>query len=415
MADLEAMDQLDVELAELPEPLPDSTSTLRGVAAAPAAADGDDEMPTLDFPQPNGDGTLRVIWEAEQCMSVTIDGKAGWECGHCGFRRKERHHSRALRHFAKIRNGGISICKAAHPPEARRQYLELYNSHVARLDMRQRINDIQREFVESRQDAAGHALSRKRLKLSGTSGADSYSPVARASSRNTSPAGQASINASLQNLNQQDIRVSNNSSLEMAIADFFHSENIPDRAASSKRFALVLKKARLVGDDFKPPGRNRIGGELLDLNYDTCMASNKELLLKEAPTFGMAWIGDGATVKRMPLVNVLAMCGEVPPTVVAINDCTDHMAEGGKKDATYISEMFETEVAKYDPNKLHSDIFFFDGASNVQKAGEILTKKHPRAFCCHGGEHVLSLFFEDLAKIPVVKVRRCRGDLPMRF
>ena len=149
MADLEAMDQLDVELAELPEPLPDSTSTLRGVAAAPAAADGDDEMPTLDFPQPNGDGTLRVIWEAEQCMSVTIDGKAGWECGHCGFRRKERHHSRALRHFAKIRHGGIAICKAAHPPEARRQYLELYNSHVARLDMRQRINDIQREFVES--------------------------------------------------------------------------------------------------------------------------------------------------------------------------------------------------------------------------------------------------------------------------
>ena len=57
MADLEAMDQLDVELAELPEPLPDSTSTLRGVAAAPAAADGDDDMPTLDFPQPNGDGT----------------------------------------------------------------------------------------------------------------------------------------------------------------------------------------------------------------------------------------------------------------------------------------------------------------------------------------------------------------------
>ena len=134
-------------------------------------------------------------------MSVTIDGKSRWECGHCGFRRKERHHSRALRHFAKIRNNGISICKAAHPPEARRQYLELYSSHVARLDMRQRINDIQREFVESRQDAAGNALSQKRMRVSGTSGVDSYQPVARASSRNTSPAGQASINASLQNLN----------------------------------------------------------------------------------------------------------------------------------------------------------------------------------------------------------------------
>ena len=141
------------------------------------------------------------------------------------------------------------------------------------------------------------------------------------------------------------------------------------------------------------------------------MASNKDALLKEAPTFGLAWIGDGATVKRMPLVNILAMCGEVPPTVIAINDCTDHMAEGGKKDATYISEMFEAEVEKYDTTKLYTDLFFFDGASNVQKAGEILTKKFPRAFCCHGGEHVLSLFFEDVGKLPAVKVRLRHVDL----
>ena len=97
MADMEEM-----ALPDLPEPLPDSTSTLTGVAAAGAAAEGDDDMPVIDFPKPNAEGQLQVIWDAEQCISVTIDGKAGWECGHCGFRRKERHHSRALRHLAKI-------------------------------------------------------------------------------------------------------------------------------------------------------------------------------------------------------------------------------------------------------------------------------------------------------------------------
>lgn len=100
------------------------------------------------------------------------------------------------------------------------------------------------------------------------------------------------------------------------------------------------------------------------------------------------------------------MCGEVPPTVVAINDCTDHMADGGKKDAAYIAEMFRSNVDQYDKNKLLTDLFFFDGASNVQKASQILTGKYPRATCCRGGEHVLALFFEDLAKLPVVKVCR---------
>ena len=36
-------------------------------------------------------------------------------------------------------------------------------------------------------------------------------------------------------------------------------------------------------------------------------------------------------------MNVLAMSGTSPPVTVGIIDCTTHMAEGGKKDAEYIS------------------------------------------------------------------------------
>ena len=37
-----------------------------------------------------------------------------------------------------------------------------------------------------------------------------------------------------------------------------------------------------------------------------------------------------------------------------------------------------------------TDLFFFDGASNVQKAGQVLMAKFPRTFCLHGG-NMLSL------------------------
>ena len=90
---------------------------------------------------------------------------------------------------------------------------------------------------------------------------------------------------------------------------------------------------------------------------------------------------------------------------VGIVVCTTHMAEGGKKDAPYISGIFEEKVMEYDPNMSLTDIFFFDGASNVQKAGQVLKAKFPRTFCFHdGGEHVVSLFFTDIARIEPVKV-----------
>ena len=58
------------------------------------------------------------------------------------------------------------------------------------------------------------------------------------------------------------------------------------------------------------------------------VTSNKEELLKEAGTFGLAFMGDGATIHPMPLMNILAMSGTTSPVTVGIMDCTTHMAEG---------------------------------------------------------------------------------------
>jgi hypothetical protein len=152
------------------------------------------------------------------------------------------------------------------------------------------------------------------------------------------------------------------------------------------------------------PHRKKIGGELLDLNYRNTYERNKAELLKEVKIFGLAFMGDGATIHRMPLMNILAMSGVTPPITILIQDCSKHMADGGKKDALYIADMFEEKVIEYDPEKIYTDVFFFDGASNVQKAGEVLMARFPRTFCFHGGEHVVSLFFSSIAKIKPIKV-----------
>ncbi len=90
----------------------------------------------------------------------------------------------------------------------------------------------------------------------------------------------------------------------------------------------------------------------------------------------------------MPLVNIFAMSDAIPPMTISIQDYTKHMAEGGKKDASYIADMFEEKVLEYDSLKICTDVFYFDGASNVQKAGEVLMAKFPHSFCFHGGKHV---------------------------
>ena len=90
--------------------------------------------------------------------------------------------------------------------------------------------------------------------------------------------------------------------------------------------------------------------------------------------------------------------------MISICDCTDHMVEGGKKDAEFIMNFFKTKVDEFDLSKVYSDSFFFDGAANVQKAGQILCAHFPQIMCFHGGDHILSLFFSDLSRLGAIKI-----------
>ncbi len=107
----------------------------------------------------------------------------------------------------------------------------------------------------------------------------------------------------------------------------------------------------------------------------------------------------------MHLLNMMIMCGDAGPVVVSICYCTYHTSEGGKRDATYFVEIFQEKVNEFDHDGRNIYRFFFDGASNVQKAGQILHQTFSRAYCFHGDKHVLSFFFRDLSKLKPNQVK----------
>ena len=94
----------------------------------------------------------------------------------------------------------------------------------------------------------------------------------------------------------------------------------------------------------------------------------------------------------------------MPAVLVDIVDCTRRLLEGQKKDGTFISSLFLPLLERLDRLKERTDIAFFDGGSNFQLAGRIMQAVYPRITVVHGLEHVLSLVFEDIAKIEVVRV-----------
>ena len=77
---------------------------------------------------------------------------------------------------------------------------------------------------------------------------------------------------------------------------------------------------------------------------------------------------------------------------------TDHLVEGGKKDAEFVAGLFDPWVKKLDPMSTRIDCVFFDGASNVQKAGRLLAAKYPRIHVQVCAAHCVSLFFSDISK-----------------
>jgi hypothetical protein len=177
--------------------------------------------------------------------------------------------------------------------------------------------------------------------------------------------------------------------VSVAIADFVHSHCLPFSLATDPKLMKVIEEARSLGGGYTPPNRNQMSGPLLDRLYEASWNEQMKTILCEARIFGVSVFGDGATIKSVPLVNVLAAGVNNPFALLDIHDCTAHMASGGKKDAKYIAEVVQPMITKMESevnvnrvqNKGIVDMVFFDGASNVQNTGKICKQSFLTSAC----------------------------------
>lgn len=197
--------------------------------------------------------------------------------------------------------------------------------------------------------------------------------------------------------------------MDVALSNFLHSHCLTFALAEDPKLMQLIQIARTLGPNYKPPSRDLISGKYLDAIHETSWRQQMASLLSEARIYGVTIFGDGATIKSVALVNVLAAGVNNPFALLDIADCTGHLATGGKKDATYIADIVKPLITQMEKElDVHNkrspgivDLVFFDGASNVQNAGRILQAFNPRITGGHGAEHVVSLFFSDVyLKVP---------------
>jgi hypothetical protein len=211
-----------------------------------------------------------------------------------------------------------------------------------------------------------------------------------------------------------------NQRMDIAIADFVHSNCLPFSLTRCPKFLKVIAEAKNVGTKYLPPNQNQMSGTLLDglyvSNYDEMMRT----LLLESGIFGVKIYGDGATITNTPLINILAASPNNPSALLEIVDCTSQMAIGGKKDATYLASVVRPYITAIEAHantrrQKHQavvDLVQYDGANNVQLSGRILARHHPRITVCHGAEHAISLFFKDVFELVTSSLFFC---LPSSF
>ena len=94
--------------------------------------------------------------------------------------------------------------------------------------------------------------------------------------------------------------------LSIAIADFIHSHLLPFSIADDPKLMKIIDEARNLGGSFVSPHQRKIADPLLDALYETNWKEQLKTITSELRIFGVKICGDGATLKSVLLVNVLA-------------------------------------------------------------------------------------------------------------
>ena len=162
---------------------------------------------------------------------------------------------------------------------------------------------------------------------------------------------------------------SNETLFTFAIADLIISEAFSFILSQKPRFKKVLDLSITVFKCYQPPNRNIISKDILNVIHDQDMERNLILNKGESDIFGLLFLGDGATISRISLLNIFVSGKNLPVAVLELVDWQGHLADSREKNGTFVCNIFLGHIKIIDPHKSVTDVAMFDGASNVQFSG----------------------------------------------
>ena len=333
-------------------------------------------IPTLPaiFPTPSNTSTLNLqvpyanlksIWDCPKINKVSTpleNGKlqAGWRCEWCqtGDQMfKTAHATKALAHVLGLPKCDIRACRGVISESYMILYRDLYQrtalaakerNHTSRgIDDRgnQRLLNQQMSasafvnLADEDDGEGGNEDARKRPANVSSISSNSLLPSKFARGTPRRPRGSPPQRQQMKLCGRDLNNPIANQRMDIAVADFFHSNCLPFSLTRCPKFIKVIAEAKNVGTKYQTPDRNRMSGPLLDGLYESNYDEMMRTLLIDSRIFGISIFGDGATITNTPLINILAASPNNPSALLEIVDCTDQMASGGKKDASYLANL----------------------------------------------------------------------------
>ena len=100
------------------------------------------------------------------------------------------------------------------------------------------------------------------------------------------------------------------SAVEAKITSFIgmkiFNNGIQFRIGEEETSRAMIRAARKVSRDCKLPGRDTMRGTLLDNFFENHIKNQREKLVKGADIYRIHFQGDGAIIKDIPIINILA-------------------------------------------------------------------------------------------------------------
>ena len=156
---------------------------------------------------------LKKIWDNQFCYQYIVDNVPGWECLRCGKKFKPCHHTRAVAHFTKIPNQGVSLCNALIPDHKFRRYVDLWESTKKRkLEMTYMRVSIMEDKEDKLTSSAEKLMLERNMKPKVATKIERYFDV----TGKTKSSHQCVIDNAFQKMMQTDLNSVNHARMDMA-------------------------------------------------------------------------------------------------------------------------------------------------------------------------------------------------------